>query len=236
MFFVALKGHTKFMKISKFILFILLNICFQQHSDAQGKLIYLNGKEKRFTSAEVKGQFIVYKPESTGSNKSTIRKADKYNIFSIKKDDGTEEIIYSPDTTYGDDLTIEEVRDYIKGEKYAKLAYKEPANFVTGIQVGFVSGMLLPAFYGLAGPVVYPGILGTVAPKVKTPLIYQYDSVKGDFIALPSGILEGEKVVSDAFSAGYGKKARNLKMRNSLLGGAIGFSFGVTALLLLADK
>ncbi|MBL0341461.1 MAG: hypothetical protein IPP71_11270 [Bacteroidetes bacterium] len=184
----------------------------------------------------MKGEFIVYRPETAGNDKSSIRKADKYNIFSIKRDDGTEEVIYNPDTTYGEDPSIEEVRDYIKGEKYATLVYNEPVNFVTGMQIGFTSGLLLPAFYALAAPVVYPGIIGRFVPTVKTPLVYRYDTGKDVFTPLPEGTTTGETIVSEAFAAGYGKKARNMKMKSSLIGGAIGFAFSVTALALLLGK
>src|SRR4029079_7873102 len=86
-------------------------------ASAQGKLVYLNGKEKRFSSAEVKGEYIVYQPEGSKSHK--VKKADLYNFFSINTDNGTEQVVYKPDTSEGDP-TVAELRDYIKGEKFAE--------------------------------------------------------------------------------------------------------------------
>lgn len=210
----------------------MLTGCFQYAGYAQGTLIYLNGKEKRFSSAELKGEYIVYKPEKTDKGEQGIKKADKYNVFSILKDDGTEEVIYNPDTSFEDEPTVAEIRDYIKGEKYAAVQYNKPANFVTSMQIGFISGILLPPFYGIAAPIIYPGVLGLFPPKVKTPLTYQYDEKTRTYSAI-SGPEAGEKVVSDSFAAGYGRKARNIKMKHGLIGGAIGFSISATAMLLL---
>lgn len=217
------------MKISNFLILWTLLVLFQPDLFAQGKLVYLNGKERRFSSAELKGEFIVYKPEG----EQNIRKADKYNVFSIMKDDGTEQVIYEPDTAFKDDPTVAEVRDYIRGEKYAVKAYKKPLNLVVGMEVGFASGLLLPAFYGLAVPVLFPMVYSQFTPKISTPLEYQYDPKTDNFEKLPQGSQAGEKVVSEAFASGYQKKARNLKLKNSLIGGAIGFSVSVTALALI---
>ena len=102
-------------------------------ASAQGKLVYLNGNEKRFTTAEVKGEFIVYQPEGSKSHK--VKKADLYNVFSINKDDGSEQVVYKPDTSEGDP-TVEELRDYIKGENFAEGYYKKPMNSIGGVAVG----------------------------------------------------------------------------------------------------
>jgi len=187
----------------------LLTGLFCDRAVAQGKLVFLNGKEKRFSTAEVKGEYIVYQPE--GSSKTWPRKADKYNVFSILKDDGTEEIIYTPDTSDGGDPTIEEVRDYIKGEKHAVEVYRKPMNLIGGIAVG-VAGSAA-GFYGIPVPLVYTTVLGLFDPK------------------LPRS--ERDLVNSEAYIAGYKRKAKNMKIKNSLIGGGIGFSVGLAAFIII---
>lgn len=176
---------------------------------AQGKLLYLNGKEKRFITAEVKGESIVYKPE--GASGEVYRHADKYNVFAIIRDDGTEQVIYEPDTINTDDPPVAEIRDYIKGEQHAVAIYKKPMNLAGGIISGAAGSLI--GFYGLPVPLLYATIVGRVTPKI------------------PAN--ERQNNYSEAFVAGYEKKSRNIKVKNSMIGGGIGFAVGISALILI---
>jgi hypothetical protein len=177
----------------------------------QGTMLYLNGKQKRFATAEVKGDFIVYKPE--GNQTEGVKKLEKFDVFALQFDDGRETVIYEPDTSYGDP-TVLQVRDYIKGEQLADSIYKKPLNFIGGVAFG-AGGALWSLFYGPIIPIVYATGISFATPKI------------------PQSELERE-VRSEDFIAGYERKARNKKTKNALLGGAIGF--GVTAgVLLLID-
>lgn len=212
---------------------ILLSILFffglsVSSAIAQGKLIMLNGKEKRFSTAEVKGEIIVYQPEDTTRNVN--RKVDKYDVFAIVRADGSEEIIYNPDTVTGEDPTVAEVRDYIKGERFASQVYRKPLNLISGIAVGGAGSII--GFYGLIVPVVYPAVLGRFTPDIKEPIAYNFNETTRKFDPISEGTSTNINV-SEAFSAGYGKKARNLKIKNSLIGGGIGFAVGITALILV---
>ncbi|MDQ3051412.1 MAG: hypothetical protein M3Q95_11045 [Bacteroidota bacterium] len=222
------------MKIRIFLIMLAFCGSITGSAYAQGKIVMLNGKEKRFATAEVKGELIEYQPEDTTRNGT--RKLDRYDVFSILRDDGTEEIIYNPDTVSGEDPTISEVRDYIIGERYAAITYRKPANFVTGLEVGFVSGFVLPVFYGVAVPIIYPAVIGQFTPKLETPLRYNYDIKTGGFVPLPEGTNVSNINVSKSFSAGYGKKARNMKIKSSLIGGGIGFALGATAIALILSR
>lgn len=219
------------MKLSKWLILGILACFLQQHSLAQGKIIFLNGNEKRFSIAEIKNDILQYTPEQTGQKTPSPRRVDKYDVFSILNDDGSEEVVYKPDTTFNDDPTVEQVREYIKGEKYAALVYNKPANFVTGMQVGFTSGILLPAFYGLAAPIIYPAVLGRFTPRLETPLQYQYNPKTNDFAPIPKDSVVTPDIITEYFEAGYGKKARNMKIKSSLIGGAIGFGISASAML-----
>src|SRR5688572_4388801 len=134
------------MKIRIFLILLAFNSMWST-AFAQGKIVLLNGKEKLFKSAEIKGEVIEYQPQ--GTTKPGFKKLDKFDVFSIVRDSTGEEIIYAPDTVTGEDPTIAEVRDYIIGERYAAFSYNKPANFVTGLEVGVISGFALPIFYGI---------------------------------------------------------------------------------------
>ena len=196
---------------------------------AQGRIVMLNGNERRFTSVEVKGDVIVYQPE--GSKPLLNRKIDRFDVFSIVRDSLGEEVIYKPDTVTGDDPSVAEIRDYIKGEKYAKAVYRKPMNFVTGIAAGGLGSVI--GYYGLIVPAVYPAVLGCFTPKLQEPVSLNYDNFTGKFVTPDSAGNAEIIVVTDAFTAGYGRKARNMKVKKSLLGGAIGFALGIAVLVLV---
>lgn len=174
----------------------------------QGTMLYLNGKQKRFATAEIKGDFIVYKPE--GDQTEGVKKLEKFDVFSLQFDNGNETVIYQPDTAYGDP-TVLQVRDYIKGEQLADSIYKKPLNFIGGVAFG-AAGALWSFFYGPIIPIAYATGISFVTPKI------------------PQEQLERE-VRSEDFIAGYERKARNKKTKNALLGGAI--SFGLTTGVIL---
>ncbi|OQA06424.1 MAG: hypothetical protein BWY67_01960 [Bacteroidetes bacterium ADurb.Bin397] len=89
--------------------------------------------------------------------------------------------------------------------------YKKPLNTVGGVASG-VAGSIV-GFYGLPVPLVYATIVGRFNPK------------------LPKS--ERANVHSEAFLAGYEKKSRNIKIKQSMIGGGIGFAVGITALILI---
>jgi len=183
-------------------IFLVISLLVLAGSDiiAQGTILFLNGKERRFSTAEVRGEYIIYTPEDKPD--SWLRRADKYNVFSIIRDSTGEEILYQPDTTDGEDPPVEEVRDYIKGEQYASQTYSKPATKGTSLYVGVAGGMV--GFYGLPVPIVYSTILGRINPK------------------FPDKDFSTEQ--SEAFKAGYVKKARNIKIKQSLIFGGVGFT------------
>ena len=223
------------MKIRFLILCSLIYFLNLSCSFGQGKIILLNGKEKRFTTAEVKGEYLEYQPE--GTELGTVKKLDRYDVFSLYYDQSGEELIYSPDTVSGEDPTVEEARDYINGEKYAMQVYFKQLNFMGGYVIGVGSSMVLGPFYGLAAPLVYPGIVGQFKPQIDTSISYHYDERTGvfDIKSLPD-IQPTYQIPSDAFRAGFVRKARSMKIKNGLLGGGIGFALGITAVIIFFDN
>ena len=219
------------MKIS---LFLLTLTCFGLTGTVygQGRIVMLNGNEKRFSSAEIKGDVIVYQPEKGKTN--LTKKLDIFDVFAIVRDKEGEQVVYKPDTVSGEDPSVDEVRDYIVGEKYASNVYRKPLNLISGIAAGGVGSMI--GYYGLIVPIVYPAVLGRFSPKLKQPLTLNYDAISGKFSPIDSSVSKPNIVVTEAFTAGYVKKARGMKIKNSLIGGGIGFAVGITILALVFDE
>ena len=215
------------MKINLFLFAIAFVGCIGSVA-GQGRIVMLNGNERRFSTVEVKGDVIVYQPEGS---KKMARRIDRFDVFSIVRDTLGEELIYKPDTVTGDDPPVEEVRDYIKGEKYAKIVYRKPLNFITGVVAGGAGSMI--GYYGLIVPAVYPAVLGCFTPKLKEPVTHTYDNITGRFLPTDSSAAGEKIVITDGFTAGYGRKARNMKVKNSLFGGAVGFALGIAVLVLI---
>jgi hypothetical protein len=183
---------------------------------SQGHLQLLNGKERRYTNASVKGEFIIYEPEGkTGKSK----KINRFDVFSLNPDNGPEEVLYTPDTTFEDEPSVAEVRDYVNGEKLALSFYREHPRYpVSQLYFGFYSGFFgsLLGYYGAAVVPIYAMGVDRFGPDLPKERMDEWNE-------------------SPAFVTGYEKVMRNKKIKNSLIGGAIGFTVGITTLAVILD-
>jgi hypothetical protein len=210
-----LAKNQAIMKIQQAVLvFLFSTICIPK-SFGQGTIQMLNGKEKRYMTYKVQDEYVLFQPESKPDSWS--KRLDRFNVFSITPDNGAEIIVYNPDTIDRFEPSVNEVRDFIAGEKLAIRENNRETNmfvFLTSFQLGVISSF--GGYYGIPVPVLYSTLLGRVSPKVPES---QVNSVN-----------------SEAFIAGYQKKARTIKINNSLIGGSLGFAVGFTAFaLFLAD-
>lgn len=175
---------------------------------AQIKVLLLNGKMREIKQYEVKGDWLFYK--KIDDPKDKMRKMDKFDVFSATLQDGTEDVIYDPDTSLEGDPSVEQIRKYIKGEQYGMAVYHKTMNKVGGVLAGFASGAA--GYYGPIGVFTYSIILSRFNPKVP-----------------PSTAIDPEVFNSDEFKIGYQKYGRNKKIQQSLIFGGIGFIAGFTA-------
>lgn len=95
------------------------------HADAQDTLCLLNGKQKSVKMYNLNDPDWVRYVKYNGS--SRVKKLDVYKVFSVKHADGTEKIIYNPDTVAGDP-NVAWVSDYIKGQQYGMLHRRDHFN------------------------------------------------------------------------------------------------------------
>ena len=195
------------MNFIKNILPLIFLLCFV-YANAQQKIVLINGNEIPIKSYVVNADNIIYK--KANDKKDKTKTVEKLDVFSIVKEDSTEEMIYQSDTLT---FTVEEARNYIRGEQAASIYYKKPS--ITGGAGIFGVAASLLSFYSLPIPMIYGVVIGRFnPPKMQIPKGYDapYSS-------------------TEAYRYGYNKKARNIKIQQSLKWGYIGLGFGLAGLI-----
>lgn len=191
------------------LLLVLTSLFIGFQSFAQDKILLLNGKYVDIKSYSLNEDYIFYNKMKDTRTKS--RMMEKLDVFSIVKADGTEEMIYKADTVNG--LSIEQVRNFIRGEQAAARFYNRQAHIGESAIVGVASSILI--FYSLPAPMLNAVVLGRFTPK-KMQIPEGYD--------LPYSTTEEYKI-------GYEKKARNIKIQQSIKWGYIGLGVGLAGLI-----
>jgi hypothetical protein len=191
-------------------LFLLPFFCFiNLYLYAQDKIVKLNGRTIDIKSYTLKGDWLYYVKHN--DMKESQRRIERFDVFSVLNADGTEDIIYDPDTVNDGDPSIEQVRRYIQGEQYGMANYNpswtKPAGVASGIGSGFIG------FYGPPFVFAYALIAGAI-PVKKIP---------------PSDTIDPAVFNSDEFIAGYRRYSRNKKMRDGLIWGGVAFAVSFPA-------
>ena len=197
------------MKLKIIAAFILL-FGINYYTNAQGTIQMISGKMIKVDYYSVGDLFVSYKKQ--GDTRGNTKDVDRYDVFSIIKDDSSEQIIYVPADSL--DYTVDEARQYIKGEQAAHLYYKKPGNGISAAAVGLGSSIL--SFYALPVPMIYAIALGRFNPKM--------DQLPSDF--------DPQLAAAEPFKFGYQKAARNIKIQQSLKWGYISLGVGLTALII----
>ena len=192
----------------KRFLFIIL-IANSLAANAQEKMVLINGREIKIKSHVVNDDYVFYYRTDDIRNKKRL--AEKIDVFSILKEDGYEEVIFQPDTVNG--LSLEEARNYIRGEQAAMKFYNEQAHIGESAIIGVASSILI--FYSLPLPMFNAVIMGKFSPKK---------------MKIPEGY-DAPYSATDEYKIGYQKKARNLKIQQSLKWGYIGLGVGLVGFI-----
>ena len=193
------------MKQAGFLLsIILLNLVFTS-AIAQDTLLLLNGKQRLIRDFQ-------YNNDKTSLIFNTLKGKQKgvdlNDIFSVIDSTNHEHIFYSPDTIEFL-LETEQMRSYMLGERDARQQYKPRWAFISGFAAGVVSPVL--GRYALVLPVSY-GITTSFIPKPQTYLNTHNIGVN-----------------KPHYSLGYKDIIKQKRLRNSLLGGALGFAISAVA-------
>jgi len=145
--------------------FIVFFICFCQSVTAQDTLLLISGRKIIVSTIDLHDNTIAYRRID---KKDKVKTIDPYRVFSVIYRDGTERIIYEPDSLDPIDFKVEEMRTFIKGEQDAMSLYKN--DFIKYAGVGIGAGCAFLGFYGVVGPPLYATVVGSFSPNVEKKL------------------------------------------------------------------
>ncbi len=201
-------------KFSILILFFPVTILFAQKADT---IWFLNG-EKLITpnySIDVEDGVLTYL-----TKKNKMRKVGLEFVFSVIDTNNNEKIYFEPTTIDKRYYSIDDMRNFIKGEYYANENYRSAFPFLSGVATGVASVYAVPYFFGLNV------FFSPLAPAVNTAVIgtfnYKEEKVKKKFSEL------GE---NQYFVAGYREVVLQKRINNTIKGGLVGLGLGVLSVI-----
>jgi hypothetical protein len=207
--------------IVAFVMFPVL-LCGQEiKREFKDKILFMNGREELSTVLDTNTSNVQYlMPEAKRDKEASI---DKYRIFSITYADGKEVIFYRQDSTEGNELSVDEMRSYVYGERDALRNYKAPLAFWGGVVAGAAGGVGATAVgLGVLSPVI-PGFY-TIANGSRFVTVSKKNVSNADYLK------------DQNFLHGYERTARSIRVNNSLIGGAIGIVAGLTTSFFILKK
>lgn len=196
---------------------ILLCLIWSATGIAQDTLITMAGYEIPCKVTNKEGYRIEFQIEKR-SGKIKDRSMHKSEIFSLIQN-GSEEVLYSPDPILGDDLSVQEMRIFIAGERDARKYYDARPTFWVGFGASMAgailaSGALLAT---LTLPILYP--LAQLIPIIK---------IKEKYISDPN------HRYNEVYAAGFESVARSKKLLGGLKGAFLGAAVGVLIIAIIA--
>jgi len=175
------------------------------------RILLMNGQ---IIEARVLGQstFEVRYEELGRNGKRKERAEPTESVFSVTDSLGKERIWYFQDTVFGNELSVQEMRWFIKGEQDARIGYKPRIATWGGFLLGAGASIALNLeVNALFLPPVYAGAMAL--PRVHV--------TRG---SLTDPYLEGEP----NYAYGYAKVGRTKRVLRSLLSTAAGIAVGVS--------
>lgn len=188
------------------LLFIALSA---SKAGAQDRILLMNGQ---VIDAKVVGQSTLeVRYLATRKGSLLERREPTENVFSVTDSIGRERIWYFHDTIFGNDLTVDQMRWYIKGEQDARAGYKPfwpmVGGFVAG--AGLTIGLDLEVL-SLAVPPLYAGAMAL--PRVHV--------TRG---SITDPLMEGDPY----YATGYATVGRSKRVLRTLLSTAVGTAVGL---------
>jgi hypothetical protein len=185
---------------------------------AQDRILLMSGHT---IDAKVLGQStleIRYLDEKS-SGRIVERREPTENVFSVTDSLGNERIWYFHDTIFGNDMTVQQMRWFIKGEQDARSGYKPIWPVVGGfvLGAGLTIGLNLEV-NSLALPPLYAGIMAL--PRVHvTPG------------SITDPLMEGDEY----YAYGYAKVGRGRRVVRSLISTFAGVAVGLAVRQLIIN-
>jgi hypothetical protein len=143
---------------------------------------------------------------------------DKLEIYSIDYADKTHLMIYQQDSAIGYPLNVKNMENYMMGEREARKNYKAPWVTLGGVLIGGIAADYI-GFWSLTTMVVYGTGMALFDPKLKTS-----ENTSPD--------LKTDRY----FIKGYKDHATRKKVKNALLGTAVGIAaLAITSIIINAQ-
>ncbi len=179
-------------------------------ADAQQTILLLNGKKIEATDVHVGAEYIQYTFSKKQQKKT--KELDRYEVFSITDEKGTEDFIYQPADSLDSSITY--VRDYITGIQAARLNYRDKGLSVSSAIAGGAANALFlgPAFlYALPIPMLFSAAAVNLTDRQ---------------VKLPADTDERLRN-SPGFEVGYRTTTKNIRLQQSLKWGYISMGIGL---------
>lgn len=184
---------------------------------SQDTLLTMSGYKIPCNVTDTEGFEVKYE-FSKKSGKTKNRSMHKSEIFAII-DDGVENVLYAPDPILGDDLSVQEMRIFIAGERDARAYFDTKPTFFVGVVLAgaaavIANGAFLATF---AIPVIYP--VAQLIPVIK---------IKEKYISNPN------HRYNEVYAAGFESVARSKKVLAGLKGAALGAFIGAVVIAIIS--
>lgn len=180
-------------------------------SDTSGsdRILLMNGKELEGRILEEEEGKVTYKYLKRGDWKTEA--LAKYRIYSLNPEGEEERILYEQDSAIGNDLSRDQMGNFILGERDAMQGYRAPYTMAGGLVLGAVGAYALEwSVFTLTIPLVYT--LGATAPKIRVD---------------KSTVSDQDLLESDHYLKGYEREARSKRLFNALKGSVGGIVIGM---------
>lgn len=206
------------MKYTSQALVILFLLMFGRPLMAQDRILLMNGET---VEGKVLGQSTleVRYLQTRKNGKVRERAEPTEEVFSVTDSLGRERIWYYHDTVFGNDLTVEQMRWFLKGEQDARKGYKPIWPMVGAFTVG--AGLVIGLNWEMNGLFVPPIVAGAMAlPRVHvTPG------------SLSDPLMEGDEY----YATGYARVGRSKRVIRTLISAFAGVAVGLAVRQLIIN-
>ena len=181
---------------------IATKVCSQNNNDT---ILLVNGDVIITSITDTTKGVVSYKSPKEGKKDRFI---ENDRIFSISNNKG-EKVYYKVDTIAGNDLSVDEMRYYVKGEQDAQNGFKAHGSFWCNVAIGAVSGVT-GSFLSPIPPFGFTALTGLPTIKIDHVTVSNLEYLK-----------------HDTYIMGYEHTARGKRRTKSLVGGGIGLVGGL---------
>ncbi len=206
------------MKYTSHVLLILFVVVFGLPLVAQDRILLMNGET---VEGKVLGQSTLEVRYLQTRKNGTVRERAEptEEVFSVTDSLGRERIWYFYDTVFGNDLTVEQMRWFLKGEQDARKGYKPIWPMVGAFATG--AGLVIGLNWEMNGLFVPPITAGIMAmPRVH---------VTPGSISDP--LMEGDEY----YATGYARVGRTKRVIRTLVSAFAGVAVGLAVRQLIIN-